>query len=363
MELTILEYISPSRIGGAETYFLRLIEGLRSFGHRVLIVTKQNTPLLAKLQKRHFELFTWKNHGKINPYSVHRLNSLVREYNVDIINTHLTTASFIGSIAGRVTGVPVIARVPATNHKTFYKYADHLIAVSNGVKSHLIAQGIQDEKVKVLYNGINLVHYQTRLSSHEAKTRLGLPPHIRTIGTVASLTPRKGHRFLLQSLQEINSGWGEVHAVFAGEGAEESNLRKIADSLGLTDKVHFLGFRDDIQQVISAFDLFVLPSLKEGLSNAVMEAMALECPVISTAVAGMSELVIDNLTGLLVPAKDTHGLTSAILKILDDPDRTRQMVLAAKQHLENEFDERACMIKVEQFFQDVAANHKRTSAI
>ncbi|MCS6858738.1 MAG: glycosyltransferase family 4 protein [Abditibacteriales bacterium] len=359
MRLTILQYITPSRIGGAETYFLRLVDSLRAAGHRVLVVTKRDTPLRRELDGRDVELYPWVTHGKLDPLTLWKLCRLIRREKVDVINTHLTTASFLGSLAGRLMGVPVVARVPATEHKTFFQLAHYLIAVSEGVKQHLVAQGVRAEKIHVLYNGIDLDRYAHPLPSAEAKARLGLPANARTVGIVASLTERKGHRFLLHALKRIEPQVGEVHALFAGEGDQEDALRRLAASLGLSERVHFLGFRQDVVEVVSACDAFVLPSLKEGLSNAVMEAMALRRPVIVTNIAGMPELVRDGETGLLVPPADVGALADALRRVLSDAAFAERLARNGRRFLEQHFDQQARLAEVEQFFQQVVKAWRR----
>jgi glycosyltransferase involved in cell wall biosynthesis len=353
MKLTILQYITPSRIGGAETYFLRLIDSLRAAGHRVLVVTKRDTPLRRELDGCDVELYPWVTHGKLDPLTLGKLCRLIRREKVDLINTHLSTASFLGSLVGRLTGVPVVAHVHATDRKTFFQFAHYLVAVAGGVREHLLAQGVKAEKIHVLYYGIDLERFTLPLPSAEAKARLGLPANARTVGIVASLTERKGHRFLLRALKQIEPQVGEVHALFAGEGDQEEPLRSLAASLGMNERVHFLGFRPDVAEVVSAFDVFSLPSSKEGLSIAVMEAMALRRPVIVTNIAGMPELVRDGETGLLIPPTDVNALADALRRLLTDAASAAWLAENGRRCLEERFDQRACLSEVERFFQQV----------
>lgn len=354
--LTILQYITPSRIGGAERYFLRLISHLARQGHRVIVVTKRDTPLRAEVEKLAplgIEIHSWLTHGKIDPWTLLKLCLLIRRERVDLINTHLTTASWLGSIAARLTGVPSVARVPSTDQARFFKFSHHLIAVSEGVRDHLQAQGVSAEKIAVLYNGIDLTNYQPSLSGAEAKARLGLSPETRTIGVAANLIPRKGHRFLLKALKAIESDAKDVHLLLAGEGSLLAELQEQTRLLGLQDRVHFLGFRSDMVEVETAMDIFVLPSLREGLSNAVMEAMALERPVIATHIAGLPEVVRDGETGLLVPPGDVEALSLALLRLLHDPDFAASLGKRGRLFLERSFDQNRCFDEVEFYFQQV----------
>jgi glycosyltransferase involved in cell wall biosynthesis len=354
-KLTILQYITPSRLGGAEEYFLRLIKSLRAAGHKVIVVTKRDTPLRYEIEKCDVELHAWHTHGKIDPVTLSRLCRLIRRKRVDVINTHLTTASLLGAMAGRMTGVPVIAHVHAADSKTFFQFAHYLVAVAKGVEQHLTDQGVPAAKIHLLYYGVDLERYAHPLPVAEAKARLGLPAETRTIGIVGSLIDRKGHRFLLQALKQIEPQTGPVHAIFAGEGMLEENLREMAASFGMSERVHFLGFRRDVIEVVSALDVFALPSLKEGLSIAVMEAMALRRPVIATAIAGMPEVVRDGETGLLIPPGDVDALAQALLRLLNDPSFAERLANDGRHFLEQHFDQRDCLAEVERFYHKVAS--------
>ncbi len=355
--MTFLQYITPSRLAGAEYFFLRVIAHLAEMGHRVIVVTKRDTPLRAEIEKidhPNIQLHAWHTHGKIDPMTLCKLCRLILDERVDVINTHLTTASWQGALAAKITGVPSVAVVHATDRKTWFQHADHLIAVSGGVKDALIEQGIAPEKIEVLYHGIDLAQYVAPLDSATAKTRLGLPADARTVGVVASLIPRKGHRFLLEALKNMEATSGPIHLLLAGEGPLEAELRAQSLEMGLAERVHFLGFRRDIPEIVCAMDVFVLPSLKEGLSIAVMEAMALEKPVVCSAIAGLPEVVRDGQTGFLVPPGDSLALQNALEKLFADENLRAQIGREARRFLEAHFEQNACLDAMESYFRRIA---------
>ena len=361
MSLTFLQYITPSRLAGAEYFFLRVISHLAEMGHRVIVVTKRDTPLRAEIEKLdnpNIVLHAWHTHGKIDPVTLGKLCQLVRDERVDVINTHLTTASWQGALAGKICGVPSVAVVHATDRKTWFQHADYLIAVSAGVKDALIEQGIAPEKIEVLYHGIDLEQYVAPLSTAQAKARLGLPADALTVGVVASLIPRKGHRFLLEALQNMRA---PVHAIFAGEGELDEELREQVREMGLEKRVHFLGFRRDVPEIVCALDAFVLPSLKEGLSIAVMEAMALEKPVICSNIAGLPEVVRDGQTGFLVPPGDSLALQNALESLFADANLREQLGHNARRFLEEHFEQNACLNAMESYFRRIVGQHNQNN--
>ncbi len=363
MPMTILQYITPSRLGGAERYFLKLVEELGARGHRVIVVTKRDTPLRHELETLSAtwpenvrpELHFWHTRGKIDPWTLWKLVRLIRARGVQIINTHLTTASWQGTLAGRITGVPVAAVVHATDRKTFFQHADHLIAVAGGVAAFLREQGVPAAKIERLYCGLDLrdVTSAASLTPEEAKTRLGLPAQALTVGIAASLIRRKGHRFLLEALSILEARGLEIHALFAGEGDQESELRGQAKTLGLEGRVHFLGFRRDVHEVIAAMDVFTLPSEKEGLSIAVMEAMAMARPVVASRIAGMDEVVKSGENGFLVPPCDAESLADALQKLLCDAELRAQFGACGQKFVETHFEQAQCVARVEEFFQSI----------
>ena len=362
--MTILEYITPSRMGGAEEYFLRLIVSLSQKGHRVIVVTKRDCTLREKVgelmkDNSGIELHGWKTSGKFDPKTFGKLRKLIRAQRVDLVHTHLTTASWLGALAGRATGVPTVAHIHGADSKTWFQRAHYLIAVAEGVKKHLLAQGIDGQRVPVLYYGIDLEKYAAPLPTPEAKARLNLAPETKTVGIIGSLIPRKGHRHLLNALKNIESQVGEVHAIFAGEGAEESALRLQAQALGLEERVHFLGFRTDAADIMAACDAVALPSYKEGLSIAMMEAMALARPVIVTNVAGMPELVQHGITGWMTSPGDETELAEALTQVFSEPENTRRLARAGRDFVIENFDQNDCLRRVEQFLVDVARAAKK----
>ena len=355
--MTFLQYITPSRLAGAEYFFLRVIAHLAEMGHRVIVVTKRDTPLRAEIEKLghpNIQLHAWHTHGKIDPVTLGKLCRLIVSERVDVINTHLTTASWQGALAGKITGVPSVAVVHATDRKTWFQHADHLIAVSSGVKDALIEQGIAPEKIEVLYHGIDLAQYVAPLDTAAAKARLGLPADALVIGVVASLIARKGHRFLLEALKNLSGASGPVHLLLAGEGPLEAELRAQTVEMGLGERVHFLGFRRDIPEIVCALDVFVLPSLKEGLSIAVMEAMALQKPVVCSAIAGLPEVVRDGQTGFLVPPGDSLALQNVLEKLLSDGSLRARIGRDARRFLEEHFEQTACLNAMEAYFRRIA---------
>jgi glycosyltransferase involved in cell wall biosynthesis len=196
-------------------------------------------------------------------------------------------------------------------------------------------------------NGIDFGQYTPRTWQHpEAaaayRRELGLTPTDRVIGIVASLRRMKGHITLIDALPQILRDAPDVKCLFVGgafvkEPAYEAELREYVHARGLAERVIFTGFRQDVPELVSLFDVFVLPSLWEGLPSSILEAMALKKPVVATPVGGIPELVEPDVTGLLIPPNDPAALTEAVLTVLNDPARAGRMGQAGYDRIRTHF--------------------------
>lgn len=353
--MNVLLFITSHRMGGAEHYFLRLAAFLRERGHRLVVVSKPQAEVTRRLRERGFLVHTWPMWGKGDLLSLLRLVGLIRREEVEVVNTHLSTAHWWGGWAGRWTNVPTVARVAATNRATWLRHASWWWAVSEGVKEHLIAQGLPPERIVVLYNGLDGERFQSLPPREEARRLWGLPSEAVAIGTVANLVPRKGHRFLLEAVAQVQRDFPRpLHLLWAGEGPTRRALEQQAGEKGMASQVHFLGYLSDVRPLLAALDLFVLPSLQEGLPSAVLEAMAAGVPVIATEIPGLPEAVVSGQTGLLVPPAQVEALAEALRRVLRNPEEAQHWALNARRWVKKRFEQRRCLLEVEAFLQRVA---------
>lgn len=240
-----------------------------------------------------------------------------------------------GSVpAARAAGVPVIVRtehLPDLTDAPWFADApwehadyereiepvDRIICVSREARASFVRRDVPAHKFRVVRNGI-----EPRPAVRDRATvlkELDVPPQARVVLTVGKLTVRKGYRTLVEALPAVAEHEPEAYFVWVGEGALKDELRGRADALGLGGRVRFTGHRGDVPDLLSASDLFVLPSLAEALPLVVLEAMASGLPVVGTRVCGTSEAVRDGVTGRLVAAGDAGALAAAITEVLGNP--------------------------------------------
>jgi glycosyltransferase involved in cell wall biosynthesis len=191
------------------------------------------------------------------------------------------------------------------------------------------------ERILVIHNGVDVRSFS--LPRGAFRRSEGIPAECTVITTVGRLDTQKGLPYLLEAAELVTRGHPEVRFLVVGEGPRRGDLVRHRDRLGLTERVWFLGFRTDVPQILADSDVFVLPSLWEGLPIALLEAMAAGLPVVATDVPGVTEVVTDGETGLVVPGKDVGALAGALSRLLDDPDLRLGLARAGRRKVEEEF--------------------------
>lgn len=291
--------------------------------------------------------------GKGNLLAPLRLARFARKHRADLIATVLSTASLWGSIAGRMLGLPVVATVRALNTKTCYVLADKIIAVSEAVKRHLVNQGVRPQRIEVVYNGIDLRRFVPPDDVVEAKRKASISPERLVVRVVAHLTKKKGHRWFLDAAAEVLRKVPEACFLLVGDGQERSALEEQARRLGIVQRVRFAGFHRDVAPWVAAMDVVVLPSIAmEGFPRSLLEAGAIEKPVISTPISGMPELVVNGETGFLVPTSNTEALAKAMVQLLSDEGLRRRMGRAGRRRVSEHFTEKGMVAKTERVYEE-----------
>jgi glycosyltransferase involved in cell wall biosynthesis len=214
-------------------------------------------------------------------------------------------------------------------------------------------------RVTRIYNGIDMERFRPGAQAepggdlHDLRRECGIPPEAPVVAVVARLQALKGHEDLLRCLPELWRRFPELRVLLAGQGPHEDHLRATAADLDGRGRVLFLGHCPDVRPVLQAADLFVLPSHREGLPNAVLEAMAMGVPVVATAAGGTGEVVVDAETGLLTPPGDPAALGAALRRLLEDTALRQRLVDGARRHLEERFSLTRAVDQVEALLERV----------
>lgn len=220
-------------------------------------------------------------------------------------------------------------------YKLINAFFTDFIAVSSAVKQSIIDQGVAGEKVKLIYNSVDVTRF-TEAQPLTLRKELALPDDAQVFVMVANLNPVKNHTSVIDALGSLHEEYPDAHLVFAGQGQLESELKNQAIAQGLKAHVHFLGARNDVEHVLAAADAFILASHTEGLSNALLEAMASRTPVIATRVGGNTEVVVDQQSGLLVDT-DAASIADAMRRLLSSSQLREEFAEAGLARVENVF--------------------------
>jgi glycosyltransferase involved in cell wall biosynthesis len=325
--------------GGAELMILELAKELRARGHTVLPVGLSNGTgwLGARFVAAGFEPASFELTRPLDLAAVRALTSILRDFRADVVHSHEFTMAIYGAAAAKRAH----ARHVITMHGGLYyatawrrraalrwamRRSAALVGVSDATASALQCNlGIARSKLHVVPNGIPLrTGVRARLRSE-----LALAPGELLIVSVGNLYAVKGHAVLIDALATLRdrAGW---RLAIAGRGEEEPRLRAQAATASIGDRVHLLGFRDDVADILAAGDVFTMPSLSEGLPLALVEGMSFGLPVVVTGVGGVPEVVTDGVEGLIVPPSDPGALATALAELLQNASRRQQMGAAAR---------------------------------
>ncbi len=323
--------------------------GMRERGHEVWIATPPRGALANRAAELGIDVIPVSFSRRSLPRSVLNVASLVRHVRPDVLNSHSSADSWAVALAGRIGPRPwalvrsrhISAGVaPGPLHRFLYAQADHLITTGETIRRDLAASGLVPlERSTSIPTGVDPDRFTPNAAGRtEARRKLGLNSTGPVIGVVAYLRPDKGHQVLLRAMPEIVRQQPDCVLLVVGDGSQRCALESMTVDHGLEARVKFLGAREDIPDVLSALDVFCLPSVRnEGVPQSVLQAGAAGLPVVSTAVGGIPEAVIDGKTGIVVPPGDAQSLAEALTALLADPESRDRMGRAGRRHVQDVF--------------------------
>lgn len=316
---------------------MTLAEELRNQGHRVEFGCFKGRGLAELVRDRGFVAHEVTVRFKLDVVSAVSLARVIRVGGFDVVHSHLSTSCIIGGWAGRIARVPSLASVHGLSGKLSFVTNDHLLAVSEEVRRHLVGQRLAPEKVTVIHNGVPVGPRPGPEARAEARRVLGLPTDVRIIGTTARLTPSKGVHHALAAFAHVQANLRKAQFVIFGDGPEKPKLQAMAAHLGVEKNVRFLGYRDDVRALLPALDVFVFPSLKEAMGIAIVEAMLAGLPVVAHSIGGVPEVVKEG-TGYLVAAGDEQRMAEHLSDLLFEDDLRLPMGQRARDWAADEFN-------------------------
>lgn len=356
-------------VGGAEELLLGTVKHLNRTKFRPFVCSlTQKGPIgeeIEALGTEVLELGRMRRKG-FDIGAIKDLRKVLQRKNIHIVHTHLYHGGLYGRLAANLAGIPCIV---STFHNTYArprirrhlinwalaKMTDRIFAVSEAVMEDLLRYDrVPPAKVVVLHNALELEKF-VRAEKTAARRELGIADDVFLLGVIAKLEVQKGHRFLLEALHLLKPLDAKVQVLLVGRGTQENSLRRSAEELGLNDRVIFAGVRRDIPTVLSGLDLFILPSLWEGFGIVLLEALAMELPVVATDVGISRAIIIPGHTGLVVPAGDAGALASALRYAMGNHDAMNAMARIGRKHVEAQFSFKEHISKLEANYEQILA--------
>lgn len=343
--------IDSLKIGGAEVLLRDLVSGLLDDDFQIAVSYCTPGPMLPDFQAFNIPIYHLPRLARVDPFLILKACSVIRQFNPQILHTHLFKSDFHGRLAGRLCRVPVVistlhnedawAKNPFLGraYGATARFADHLIAVSEEVRQyHIRFSHLPTEKTTTILNGVDTNKFSPDPEAGaQLRGEFGISPTTPLVGIVGRLLPQKDHHTFLRAAKNISKECPDARFLIVGDGDLRDQLEARARGLGLEKEIIFCGIRRDIPRVMSALDVLVFSSLWEGLPVALLEGMATARPVVSTAVGGVPNLVLDGKIGFLVPPSNPDALASACLKIIQQPSFAQQLGKAGRRLVEAEY--------------------------
>ncbi|UDG78352.1 glycosyltransferase family 4 protein [Achromobacter sp. 77] len=333
--LRIVHSEAATSFGGQEGRIFKEMHAMRARGHHLEAICQPRAQLTERLRDAGFTVHAVDMAGPVNYLKgVAAVRKILKAGRFDVLNTHSRRDTVIAALAGRMAGTPLIVRTrhlsnPVGSMWSYTVLPHRVTAVSDHVRKYLITRGVPPEKIATVYSPIVL---PAPVERSTLRGELGLADDDVVVGCVAVMRATKGHKDLIDAIAPLMATRPKLHLVFVGAGSPvfEQTQAYVAER-GLQDRIHLMGTRRDVPNLLAGFDLFALATQQEASGTVFVEAQASGLPVIGTNVGGVSEMFRDGVTGFLVPPKDPAALTAALARLIDDPALRRAMGEAGRK--------------------------------
>lgn len=380
-KIKILYVITGLSIGGAEKALLALVSHLDREKYSVIVCSlKTGGAIGEEMHKQGIKVMTLARGEKLKISiginfipKILRLARIIEKEKPQIIHTFLFQANIATRFAAYIVRRKVVSRTPVVISsirayrqsmgfgemwynlfdRLTYRLTDKIISVSKGAKNYIVKQtGIDSRKIVVIHNGVDIDFYDPKIRGE--KEKYNLSKNSMVIGAIGRLCIHKGYKYLLRAAVKVIERFPDARFWIIGEGYLRKRLERESSLLGISKNVTFWGCRRDIPEMLSLIDIFVLSSLSEGLSNTLLEAMAMQKPVIATDIPGNDEVVTGGVDGILVPPANRQKLAEAIISLIEDPDKAREIGEKARKKIIENFREKKMIQKTEAIYHEIS---------
>jgi glycosyltransferase involved in cell wall biosynthesis len=368
--LNILQTCFSMSWGGLELQALEISRKLKDRKHRVWLACPSGSRLAAAARTANVNLVPLNARGNLHPGAVVRLSRWIRKEGIDIIHCQhshdLNTVVFARMLSREHCPIILSKRVGSyvskkdLYHRFVYANVDRVLAISDVIHRNVLdTTPVPPERVLTLHDAVDTELFSlSRVSTTRVREEFGYDDRTIVIGFVGRFSPGKGHRELLTAAKTLSAKYSNIRFLIVGEasyGEEmyEQRIRAMCTALHLDGIVTFAGYRTDVADVMAAFDIFAFPSYAEAFGLVLIEAMALERPVVASNCDGVLDIVVDGITGIMINPRDPQQLADAIEKLGNDPKLRKQMGTAGRQRVEALFDQRQQISRLEEIYYEL----------
>jgi glycosyltransferase involved in cell wall biosynthesis len=369
----ILFVIDNLQFGGGERVFAQVISRLPQNRYEILLSAHPNEQLPQAVRPR-VEFFPL-DFSKRHSFSlIPRLSEIIKRNDIKIVHGQGARAEFYARLASRLAGnskyvstiaMPVEGFDVGPFRKRIYtlfdrlseRFVDRFLVVSDALREAMIrGHGIPAEKVTRIYNGIEVEHYSPQ---EENGLREGIRREFNVgedtivIGAIGRLVWQKGFDYLISALPELLKRLPRTKILLVGDGPLRGELEVLAEKLKVEEHLIFTGFRSDIRDILSAIDVLVVPSLLEGFPMITLEGMAMAKPIIATRIDGVTEQIVDGVSGILIPSRDPDAIAQAVVRLSTEKELAQILGSEGRRRVENEFTVEKMVSETEKVYQSL----------
>ena len=354
--------------GGGQISLLELLAHIDTTKFLPLVIVNEEGKLKKEVKKLGIECvllpmprFKW-----LNPFPFFagfwRIFNFVRKQKIKLIHSNTSRGALYAGPVAKILSIPLIwhVRIPHSDNlldRFLVLFSSRIIAVSRIVKRRFV--WLKKDTVETIYNGVDTRKFSPGLAQDDLRKKFHIDSEDMVIGAVGRLSPEKGLEYLISAIREVVNLYPRTKVLLVGDGDEKYRLslqEKVKD-LELSPHIFFVGFYEDVPQILRCLDIFSLPSLTEGFNRSLLEAMACGLPVVATTVGGNVEIVQDGVNGLLVQPSNPGALASAIAELLKDKEKARKMGLEGTLLVKENFGIDINVRKIEKLYLQILEEH------
>jgi glycosyltransferase involved in cell wall biosynthesis len=358
--------------GGQEQRIILECRKMQELGHKVLIACQPGSGILEKARDNGIRVEEVVIRGSYDLRAVRDICRIIRKNRITVVNTHSGKDTWVGGFAARLIGVDLLVRtrhlsIPISNNpfNFIHRLYDGIITTGESIRSTMITvNGITPNRIVSIATGVSLERFNPSLADGmRVRKELEIPDHCPVVTMVAVMRSMKRHDLLVRVAELLQHDFPDVRFLVVGEGPGQAKIEGLVSEAGLAGKVILTGYRSDIADIFAASDLVILTSDRfEGVPQSLSQAMAMERPVVAAPVGSISELVVNNRTGLLAEAGNAESFTAAVTRLLADGNLRAELGLAARQHVLQHFTDEIMADKTINFYNYLLALKKKYMA-